>query len=81
MTRYTTEVFVPEHEEWQPIGLDFKTKAQLEDWLEGEDMNGDRRGTQYYEWRSGFRWKPYDSKYVHRFVHNSGKKKGEEVMV
>ncbi len=81
MSRYTTEVFVPEHDEWQGIGFHFKTKSQLENWLEGEDMEGDRRGTNYYEWRAGYRWKPYNSEYVHRFVWNIGKKKGDEVVV
>ena len=81
MSRYTTEIFIPENDEWIPVGFDFKTKAQLDNWLEGEDFNGQPRGTHYYEWRSGYRWKPYDSKYVHRFVWNTGKKKGEEVKV
>ena len=49
MSRYTTEIFVPENEEWIGIGFDFKTKTQLENWLEGEDMNGECRGTHYYE--------------------------------
>lgn len=79
MSRYVMEIFIPEHEEWQPIGFDFKTKQQLENWLEGEDFSGKRRGTEYYEWRAGYVWKPYDSKYVHRFVWNSGSKKGQEV--
>ncbi|CAH9012187.1 conserved hypothetical protein [Vibrio phage 249E41-1] len=82
MSRYTIEFYVPENDEWIGGGLyNFKTKTQLENWLEGLDMNGERKGTHYYEWRAGYRWKPYNSKYVHRFVWGTGKKKGEEVKV
>ncbi|MCP3682624.1 MAG: hypothetical protein GY861_08040 [bacterium] len=81
MSRYTMEIYSSEHKEWQEIGFDFKTKSQLENWLEGDDFSGELRGTHYYEWRAGYRWKPYDSEYVHRFVWNMGKKKGEGVMV
>lgn len=81
MSRYIMEIFVPDNNEWVSIGFEFKTKAQLEAWLEGDDFIGNKKGTQYYEWRAGYTWKPYDNKYVHRFVWNTGKKKGQEVKV
>lgn len=81
MSRYIIEILIPEHNEWVSIGFEFKTKKQLENWLEGDDFSGGKKGTQYYEWRSGYRWKPYDSQYVHRFAWNVGKNKGQEVNV
>tara|TARA_B100001105_G_scaffold186434_1_gene151036 strand:+ start:2845 stop:3075 length:231 start_codon:yes stop_codon:yes gene_type:complete len=75
------EKYIPENDEWIDVGFYFNTKKQLEFWLEGDDFSGNLYGTHYYEWRAGYRWKPYDSKYVYRFVWNTGKNKGEEVKV
>lgn len=81
MSRYIMEKYIRENDEWIGAGFSFDTKKQLDFWLEGDEFNTEFSGTHYYEWRAGYRWKPYNSKYVHRFVWSTGKKKGEEVKV
>lgn len=81
MARYSMEMLVTETNKWESVGYKFNTKAQLDFWLEGDDFSPEPRGTRYYEWRVGYVWKPYDSKYTHRFVWGSGSKVGQEVKV
>ena len=68
--RYIAEVWTSI--DWTPIGIEFNTKKQLDEWIDRVD---------YAEWRCGYTFKPYSMKAPCRFVWNVGKKIGQEVRV